>query len=314
MVRSFLKTTLTEFLKNSSMNLTPPLLQLENISFRFGHDRSTTPALKQVSIKIPLGVHTAILGPNGSGKSTLLKLLLRLLYPDPWGETPSTTGLELLDNKDHAGLSQSERGPKIAIMGRSNWNVWELRKQLGYVSGEIDQHFTQGRSGRLTALDTVLTGFSAGELAIETEQLTDEMRLAAGESLKTCGVEHLATRTVAGLSTGERRRVMLARAMVHRPIGLVLDEPTAGLDIASRATFLHQIELLARSGTTLILVTHHIEEVIPIINRVLLLKSGCVNFDGARDEAIQSERLSLLFNVPLSVHRNKQDYFFMTLD
>lgn len=296
------------------MKLNPPLLQLENISFRFGHDRSTKPALNQVSIKIPLGVHTAILGPNGSGKSTLLKLLLRLLYPDPWSETPDTSGRELPCNQEHTGPSQSERAPEISIMGRSDWNVWELRKQLGYVSGEIDQHFTQGRSGRLTALDAVLTGFTAGELAIEREQITDEMRLAAEESLKMCGVGHLASRAVAGLSTGERRRVMLARAMVHRPIGLVLDEPTAGLDIASRATFLQQIELLARSGTTLILVTHHIEEVIPIINRVLLLKNGNVDFDDKRDEAIQSERLSLLFNVPLSVHRNKQDYFFMTLD
>ncbi len=296
------------------MNLTPPLLQLENISFRFGHDRSTKPALNQVSIQIPLGMHTAILGPNGSGKSTLLKLLLRLLYPDPWHETLDTSGSELLENKDHSGLAQSERAPKIAIMGRSDWNVWELRKQLGYVSGEIDQHFTQGRSGRLTASDAVLTGFSAGELAIESAQVTNKMRLAAEESLKMCGVGDLADRAIARLSTGERRRVILARAMVHRPIGLVLDEPTAGLDIASRATFLHQIELLARSGTTLILVTHHIEEVIPIINRVLLLKNGGVNFDGNRDEAIQSERLSSLFNVPLSVHRNKQDYFFMSLD
>ncbi|MCY2975684.1 MAG: ATP-binding cassette domain-containing protein [Planctomycetota bacterium] len=296
------------------MNLTPPLLQLENISFRFGHDRSTKPALNQVSIKIPLGVHTAILGPNGSGKSTLLKLLLRLLYPDPWPETPDTLGSELLDSKGHSDLSKPERSPEIAIMGRSDWNVWELRKQLGYVSGEIDQHFTQGRSGRLTGLDAAVTGFTAGELAIEIEQMTDEMRSAAEESLKMCGVGHLATRAVAGLSTGERRRVMLARAMVHRPIGLVLDEPTAGLDIASRAIFLNQIELLARSGTTLILVTHHIEEVIPIINRVLLLKNGNVYFDGNRDEAIQSERLSSLFNVPLSVHRNKQDYLFMTLD
>jgi len=272
----------------------PPLLQLQNISVRFGHDRSAKPALNNVSIEIPLGMHTAILGPNGSGKSTLLKLLLRLLYPDPW--------------------SDMKAAPEIAIMGRNDWNVWELRRQLGYVSGEIDHHFTQGRSGRLTALDAVLTGFSAGELAIEHNEISEEMRSASQVALEMCGVGALAARLMASLSTGERRRVMLARAMVHQPIGLVLDEPTAGLDIASRAVFLQQIELLARSGTTLILVTHHIEEVIPIFNRVILLKDGSVDFSGTRDEAIHSQRLSSLFGVPLLVHRNKTHHFFMTPD
>jgi iron complex transport system ATP-binding protein len=296
------------------MNLPPPLLRLENISFRFGHDRLAKPALNQISISIPIGVHTAILGPNGSGKSTLLKLLLRLLYPDPWTEPSDTSSDDQLENTGGSDPVQSERVPEIAIMGRNDWNVWELRKQLGYVSSEIDHHFTLGRSGRLTALDAVLTGFSAGELAIESQQITNEMRLAAEESLEICGVAHFATRPVARLSTGERRRVILARAMVHRPMGLIIDEPTAGLDIASRATFLQQIELLAQAGTTLVLVTHHIEEVTPIFNRVLLLKNGSVHFDGNRDEAIESERLSSLFDVKLSVHRNKQDYFFMTLD
>jgi iron complex transport system ATP-binding protein len=286
------------------MNL-PPLLRLQNISVRFGHDRSAKAALTNVSIEIPLGTHTAILGPNGSGKSTLLKLLLRLLYPDPW---PNQSGL------DQSGLDLGNASPEIAIMGRSDWNVWELRRQLGYVSGETDHHFTQGRSGRLSALEAVLTGFSAVELALDPDDVSDEMRSNARAALESCGVGLLAARAMSKLSTGERRRVMLARAMVHQPLGLVLDEPTAGLDIAARAVFLQQIEALARAGTTLILVTHHLEEVIPIFDRVVLLKSGQVDFDGRRDEAIDSERLSTLFGVPIQVHRTKQNQFFMSLD
>jgi len=284
------------------------LLHLQNVSLHFGHDWSVDPVLDDISLSIPLGQHTAILGPNGSGKTTLLKLLMRLLYPDP-NTSPNTSPNISTKRRSASGDEETEsKKSPVSIMGRDDWNVWELRKQLGYVNSELDHHFSYGRSGRLSIMEAVLTGYSSGELAIDCDQITQDMRVHAVEAIKKCGVDLLVERTMAQLSTGERRRVLIARALVHHPLGLVLDEPTAGLDIAARTLLLEHLHDLAAAGTTLILVTHHIEEVIPVFNRVILMKKGRIYFDGARSDAIQSERISSLFGIKVKVLENDRQH------
>ena len=261
----------------------PAIIALDHVSLV----RGSTRILDSVSFRIEPGEHTSILGPNGSGKSTLLKLLLRNLYPS------------IVDG----------RAGSVRMFGDTEWNVWDLRTKLGFVSGEIDHHFMMGRSGRLTAKQAVLTGFFSSELEPDEAWITPEMIEKAEASLALMGMTALAQRLLGHMSTGERRRVMLARAMVHRPIALVLDEPTSGLDLRAQDQLLKQLEILASIGTTLILVTHHMDEILPCIGRTLLLGDGVIRFDGATDQAMQADRLSQTFRCPLRVSRNASGYW-----
>jgi iron complex transport system ATP-binding protein len=259
------------------------IIELDHVSLV----RGATRILDSVSFRIEPGEHTSILGPNGSGKSTLLKLLLRNLYPS------------IVDG----------RAGTVRMFGDTEWNVWDLRTKLGFVSGEIDHHFMMGRSGRLTAKQAVLTGFFSSELEPDEAWITQEMLDKADASIDLMGMSALAQRHLGHMSTGERRRVMLARAMVHRPIALVLDEPTSGLDLRAQDQLLKQLEVLASIGTTLILVTHHMDEILPCIGRTLLLGDGVVRFDGTTDQAMQADRLSQTFRCPLRVSRNASGYW-----
>jgi iron complex transport system ATP-binding protein len=110
------------------------------------------------------------------------------------------------------------------------------------------------------------------------------------------------------MSAGERRRVLIARALVTRPDALVLDEPTTGLDFVARHRFMESIRRLAREGTTVILVTHHVEEIVPEITRVVLLRAGKVAFNGTPEDALTPERLTDVFGAPMRVERNGEYY------
>lgn len=235
---------------------------------------------------IPVGENVVLFGPNGSGKSTLLKLLMKFFYPSC-----------ILD-----------RAGTIKILGQEAWNVWELRSQLGFVSSEIDHHFTTGRSGRLSPLDAVLTGFESSELELDASLITPDRIQAATRWLEFFEIDPHCTKHVSWLSTGERRRVMLARSMVHGARSLLLDEPTAGLDIVAREKLLIKLEELTRSGIQIVLVTHHLEEIIEPIQRCILLQSGQVLLDAAIDVCLTSHWMNILFDAPVNVSKTGQRY------
>ena len=253
------------------------VLELENVSLVRGSQR----ILDRICWLVSNGQHTALLGPNGCGKSTLLKLITRSLYPS------------VVDGR--AGI--------VRIFGQTEWNVWDLRSRLGMVSSELDNHFLVGRSGRLTALQAVLTGFFSSELEPDDELVTPSMRSKAMDALNLMEIESLQERLMGQLSTGERRRVMLARALIHKPETLILDEPTSGLDIRAQDQLLQRLEYLAHSGTTLIIVTHHFEEVLPCVQRTVLMQSGRIVFDGPTRDAMQGARLASIFQSNLIVER-----------
>jgi iron complex transport system ATP-binding protein len=234
--------------------------------------------LDALSLSISPGQHTAILGPNGSGKSTLVKLIERRLYP----------------------LVHEDRSPVVRIFGRDRWNVAELRSLLGVVSSDLRREFETSNE---VALNAVLSGFFASMTLGLDHVVDDTMRGLAVEALERVGAEGLAGRDVSTLSTGEARRVLIARALVHRPRALLLDEPCAGLDPGTRRRFLDLLSELAREGTTLLLVTHHVEEIVPEIEHVVMLRDGRLFDQGAKEDLLAEGRLSELFGWKMEVER-----------
>ena len=273
--------------KPNQVNTDATLIEMSDVSI----ERGITRILDRVSLSIPQGQHVAIVGPNGSGKSTLLKLLMKFFYPS------------VVDGQSGT----------IRILGQEEWNVWELRSQLGFVSSEIDQHFTLGRSARLNALQSVITGFFSGELEPDPSLVNDAMRCEAIRQLNLFQVDHNSTKYIGHMSTGERRRVLLARSLVTRPQAVVLDEPTAGLDILARASFLCELNNLANTGVQIILVTHHLEEILPCIDRTILLKAGKVFSDCPTSIAIDEESISSLFGTRILVDRDEAGFYHSRL-
>lgn len=244
--------------------------------------------LDALSLRIEAGEHTAILGPNGAGKSTLIKLLTLQQYP-------------VADGRDGV--------PPLRLFGRDRWDVFELRARLGIVSADLHDRFVLGNSnGAVTAADAVVSGFFATHGVFAHQHVTAAMRAAAREALEVAGVAPLADTAMATMSTGEARRVLIARALVHRPKALLLDEPTRGLDVVARHHFMEDVRRLARSGTTMLVVTHYIDEIVPEIDRVILLKGGRIAFDGPKNDALTAARLSALFDAPLHVSREDGYY------
>ena len=256
-----------------------PFLQLCSASVVLGGAR----VLDNLTLSVDVGEHAAILGPNGAGKSTFMRLLTLQLYP----------------------LMERESPPPIRLFGRDRWNVFELRSQMGIVSADLHDRFVHGNSnGVVNALDAVASGFFATHGVFAHQRVTAAMRAQALEALDRVGAAHLASRTLDTLSTGEARRVLIARALVHTPKVLVLDEPTRGLDLVARHAFMERVRDVARQGTAILLVTHYIEEIIPEIDRVVLLERGRIAFDGTKREVLTGPRLSQVFAGALVVHEN----------
>lgn len=261
------------------------LLEIDQVSVW----RSETLILDRLNLLIPAGRHTVVLGPNGSGKTSLLKLLLRQFYPS-------------IMEDGHQG--------RVTILGQDTWQVDELRKRMGVVSSSLDHRFMDGRTGRMTVRESIASGFTATELSHVGPAMTTEIISAIRETMELLGIEHLEQRSMVTLSTGERRRALIARALVHRPRILVLDEPASGLDVAAQHELLATLQrLMGRTDLTLLLVTHHLEEILPEIHHAVLLDRGRVIFDGPKLEALQSDRLSDLFGIRLRVQEDRDGWY-----
>jgi len=258
------------------MKKRPPLLDLENVTML----RGGRPVLDGLTFRIGLGENVAILGPNGSGKSSLLKLLTRELYP----VTRDTTF-------------------RMRILGKDRWELFDLRRHLGIVSMDLQADFARECSG----WEAVVSGFFSS-VGLWNHKVTPAMERKAWRALERLEVGHLANRLMTEMSSGEARRMLLGRALIHDPEALVLDEPTTSLDLRLVRELRETMRKLARGGTALILVTHAIEEVIPEIHRVILLREGRVFKDGPRDEVLTSENLSELYRMKVRLEEESGIY------
>lgn len=238
--------------------------------------------LHDVNLTIRAGEHVAILGPNGCGKSTLILAMTCQVYPIV------------------------KPGSLVRIFGRERWDLTELRKHFGVVAASPMSELPGERTAVTTGLDAVIAGFFSASTLWPNLHVTAEMRQRALESLERMEAVHLAEQMVGTMSAGERRRILIARALVHRPRQLLLDEPSNALDLAAQRELRETLRRLAREGTGLVLVTHHLGDILPEIERIILMRAGRIVGDGPRDEMLSEARLSDLFRVPVRIGHDEQ--------
>ena len=234
--------------------------------------------LHDVNLRVSAGEHVAILGPNGCGKSTLIMAMTCQVYPI------------------------FAPGMKVRIFGRERWDLTELRRHFGVVGAELPGE----RTAVTTGLDAVIAGFFSASTLWPNLHVTEEMRERAREAMQRMEATHLENRLVGEMSAGEKRRILIARALVHRPRQLLLDEPSNALDMAAQRELRETLRKLAREGTGLVLVTHHLGDILPEIERVILMSGGRIVGDGARAELLTEARLRELFHASIRIGRDEE--------
>ena len=254
----------------------PALIDFQNISV----SRGGRLALNKLSLRIAQKENVAILGPNGCGKSTLIKTITRECYP--------------IYSPDSA----------ITIMGRQLWNVFELRLMLGIVTNDLVEVCRTDITGR----DVVLSGFFSSVGIFRNHHVEPEQRERAEAALADVGASHLAERNVEEMSSGEAQRILIARALVHKPQTLVFDEPTNSLDLLMQRELRETMRRLVQSGVGMVLVTHQTADIIPEIERVVLMREGRIADDGPKNEMLSEEKISALFGFPVRVDRRDGYY------
>lgn len=259
-----------------SNNFQPPLLEFRNLRVMRGQKIG----LNDFSLRIGADEHVAILGPNGCGKSTLIKTITRECYP--------------VDRDDSS----------MSILGLDSWDVFKLRPHLGIVSNDLMLSVTGDASG----LDVVLSGFFSSTAIYPNHLVTSAQIRLAIDALSELRIPHLADRPVCEMSSGEARRVLIARALVHGPRALLFDEPCNSLDLAAQHNVRHTMSTLAQSGTAIILVTHELADIVPEIQRVVLMRRGRIVADGSKEDILQVDRLKELFGVNVEMARRNGHY------
>ena len=240
-----------------------PFLLLSHVNVARGENI----VLRDINLSVNAGEHIAILGPNGCGKSTLIKTITCECYPIVQPDT------------------------EVNIFGRTRWDLTELKKRLGVVSAELPGKPTLTTTGS----DAVITGFFSSSTLWPNLDVTDDMRRRADEVLTLIDAEPLRDKLVGHMSAGQQRRIMIGRALVASSQMLLLDEPSNALDLAAQNELRHLLRRLAQQGTGILLITHHVSDIIPEIDRILMMKDGRIVSDGPRSQLLNEQRLGDLF-------------------
>jgi len=255
-----------------------PFLELRHVNVMRGPNL----VLRDINLRIARGEQIAILGPNGCGKTTLIKAMTCELYP----------------------LAEPEM--HVSLFGRPRWDLTELRRRLGVVSAELPGKPTLHTSG----FDAVLTGYFSSSTIWPNLLVTEAMRARTEEVLELLDATDLRKKLVGEMSAGQQRRIMIARALVGagddtQSRMLLLDEPSNALDLAAQRELRNTLRRLAQQGIGLILITHHVEDIIPEIDRILMIRGGRIVADGSKKSLLTSAKLQKLFDVDISLHERE---------
>jgi len=260
-----------------------PIVELENVNVARGENV----VLHDLSLRIDRGEHLAILGPNGCGKSTLLKTMTCECYP------------------------LVRPGTRVRMLGRERWDLTQLKRKLGVVSAELPGRQTLTTSG----FEAILTGFFSSSTLWPNLTVTDAMRQRAEEIVHEVGAEKLRAKPVGEMSAGQQRRIMIGRAMAGASEDgrgeiqmLLLDEPSNALDLAAQHDLREMLRKLAQRGIAIMLITHHIADILPEMNRIVMMREGRVIADGTKAELLTSTKLSELFG--RDIHMSERDGYF----
>jgi len=259
-----------------------PLLEIQNVTCF----RGTTRVFNNLSLTVNHGESVAILGPNGSGKTTLLKLLCRDIYP-------------VVKDGSFVKINNSER---ISIN--------ELRQHIGVVSQDLQERYTPYSTGH----EVVLSGlFGAIGMHPHMEVSTDHLALV-DRIMNELGLAALHEKMFQHMSSGQQRRMLLARAIINQPDTFILDEPTNSLDVQAAFSLIKMLRNLIQQGSAILLATHHVEEILPEIERVVLIKDGELIADGPKKELFTNQCLSELYDTRLVVMEQNGFYHVAPAD
>jgi iron complex transport system ATP-binding protein len=233
--------------------------------------------LRDINWNINKGDHWAILGLNGSGKTTLLNIINAYVFPS---------------------------SGKLKVFGKTfgNYDWRQLRKKIGFISSSLQDKLYKDE----TSLEIVLSGmFATIGLYENPGKKQIDKALTVLRDLKC---DHTAGQRYMALSQGEKQKVLIARALINSPALLIMDEPCAGLDIIAREHILDSIKLLAsrQSTPTFLYVSHHVEEILPVFNKTLLLRRGRVHSSGNTKQILTQSNLSSFFETPVKVYWHKE--------
>ncbi|MBR9910795.1 MAG: ATP-binding cassette domain-containing protein [Gammaproteobacteria bacterium] len=256
-----------------------PLLDINNVTVYREQNR----VFENLNLRIEQDENVAILGPNGAGKSTLLKLLTRELYP--------------LDRPDSW----------VKIYGNKTVNVQELRSKIGWVSYDFQTQYLPITTG----FEVVLSGLLGTIGNLYQYPVSDLQRQLVHDTMKSLGLLQIKDRMFHHLSSGQQRRLILARAMIHQPLAVILDEPTSSLDLQGAFQVLQDMRELIRGGSSVILATHHIHEIIPEIQRVIFIRDGKIIADGDKRELLTTDNINHLYHTKVKLVEH--DGYYQTL-
>ena len=238
--------------------------------------------LEDINLKINCGEHAAILGPNGAGKTSLIRTITREYYPAA-GNQPSC----------------------VRIMGEESWDVFELRNHLGIVGGEAPKSNLRD----LSCSDFILSGFFGSLGTWPDQEITAAMKRKVENILRLLEICELDDRNLDQVSTGESRRVMIGRALVHDPPTLLLDEPTISLDPRATRDLREILRKLVRKGKSLVMITQNLSDILPEIDRIIMMKNGRIFKDGSKANLVTPANLADLFGVRLQLLERDGYYY-----
>ncbi|GAB3112367.1 ATP-binding cassette domain-containing protein [Aestuariicella hydrocarbonica] len=259
--------------------MTAPLLEIRNATVY----RGESIVFDNLNLSIEQGESVAILGPNGAGKSTLLKLLTREIYP------------------------YEKTGSHVKIFGNDRVNVQQLREKIGLVSYDFQSKYMPITTG----FDVVLSGLLGTIGHLYHHDVSEQQRQLTLDTLARLGLLPLKDKMFQHLSSGQQRRLILARALIHHPQTVIFDEPTNSLDLQGCFQVLSDMRQLVREGTSVIIATHHLHEITPEIQRVVFIRDGQVIADGQKAELLSAERISDLYGT--AVQMITQDGYYQAL-
>jgi len=260
------------------------IINFENIYVSY----ELQPILEEINLKIKEGEHWTILGSNGSGKSTLIKLISNDLYPN------------------------TKYPHKKEIFGKARWSIFDLKKNLGIITNDLHNYFAM-HGKFLTAYEVILSGYFSSVGVFSHQDFTQEQHEKALEVLEFLEISHMKDKKVHQMSTGQLRRCIIGRALIHKPKAFILDEPTVGLDIKSQDSFIKLIRKLSKKAS-IILVTHHIEEIFPEVSNVALIYNKRIYKQGLKKDILNSENLSEIFEIDIKLEEENDRYYIKSIN